>query len=196
VREKIVVVHLRRPRKNRPNDKRSDPFWEFGSFGLTGCHGRNLMHPKRAGELVGARLAFVQGGSHGARLVFLSPPIRTVKHKNVVEARWKPARPFKYSSAPLIVAQDGKTDFPKFKGIFSALRGVAWTSKFSSGYRTCCRFLPADVARELARNFGRAYLSTDDSLAKKYEEALPFLPPKVDKKRRQTYTDLLLKASK
>jgi hypothetical protein len=39
----VFVVMLRRPRKN---DRRSDPFWEFGSFGCTGCHGKNLLHPK------------------------------------------------------------------------------------------------------------------------------------------------------
>ncbi len=56
-RERVFVVMLRQPRRADSNEMRTDPFWEFGSFGLTGCHQRNLLHPKRAGELSGARLA-------------------------------------------------------------------------------------------------------------------------------------------
>lgn len=47
--ERVIVVHLRRPKN--ASDMRDDPFWEFGSFGITGCHAhdlRNLM----AGEAV------------------------------------------------------------------------------------------------------------------------------------------------
>lgn len=40
--EKIFIVHLRQP-SNNADEKRSDPFWEFGSFGLTGCHCKNLL---------------------------------------------------------------------------------------------------------------------------------------------------------
>ena len=36
----VFIVHLRRPKKNDPEEMRSDPFWEFGSFGCTGCHSR------------------------------------------------------------------------------------------------------------------------------------------------------------
>ena len=42
--KKVILVHLRRPRSR--SDKRDDPFWEFGSFGITGCHARNLLHPE------------------------------------------------------------------------------------------------------------------------------------------------------
>jgi hypothetical protein len=53
---------LRRPRKN---DRRTDPFWELGSFGCSGCHGKNLLHPKNCQISNGDRLAFVQGGKGG-----------------------------------------------------------------------------------------------------------------------------------
>jgi hypothetical protein len=46
-KHKVVVVLLRQPRKDI-SEMRTDPFWEFGSFGLTGCHQRNLLHPKKA----------------------------------------------------------------------------------------------------------------------------------------------------
>ncbi len=69
----VYFVHLRRPRNL--NDQRADPFYEYGSFGCTGCHSKNLLHPRHAEKLNGARLAFVQGGNLGSRLVFLTPPI-------------------------------------------------------------------------------------------------------------------------
>jgi hypothetical protein len=61
---KVYIVHLRRPKSARvePNERRDDPFWEFGSFGCTRCHSDNLMHPKHAKELDEARLAFVKAG--------------------------------------------------------------------------------------------------------------------------------------
>ncbi len=53
-KQTVLVALLRQPRMERPNEMRSDPFWEFGSFGLTGCHKTNLMHPKE-GEGTGRR---------------------------------------------------------------------------------------------------------------------------------------------
>jgi hypothetical protein len=65
---RVIVVHLRQPKRGDPGESRSDPFYEFGSFGCTKCHSRNLMHPRRAHELDGARFAFAQGGRLGFRL--------------------------------------------------------------------------------------------------------------------------------
>ena len=62
----IRIVMLRRPRKDG-KEMRSDPFWEFGSFGITGCHANNIMHPKRCKELEGTRLAFAQGGPDASK---------------------------------------------------------------------------------------------------------------------------------
>src|SRR5205814_8322552 len=56
------------------------PLWEFGSFGCTGCHNRNLMNPNRLTELSGARLAFAQNGDLGIKLVHLTPPVSVVHH--------------------------------------------------------------------------------------------------------------------
>jgi hypothetical protein len=101
----VIIVHLRRPKSKAedPKEMRSDPFWEFGSFGLTGCHDKNLMHPKNAAELNGVRFAFVQGGTKGTRLVHLTPPVKIVKHNKRIEARWSPAEmPFRYDIAPIL----------------------------------------------------------------------------------------------
>lgn len=74
--EKLVLVMLRRPDRSNSKEKRSDPFWECGSFGCTGCYERNLMNPRTADRVKGLRLAFVQGGNDGFKLVYVTPPIR------------------------------------------------------------------------------------------------------------------------
>lgn len=192
--DKVVIVHLRRPRLNNPKDSRKDPFWEFGSFGLTGCHSRNLMHPKRARELNGIRLAFVQGGKDEMRLVYLSPPITSTVHKNVAEARWTPSMPFAFGSAPLVVNRSGETMFPKLKRTFAKVARDTWPRRFSSMYRSRSIYLPDEVAEEVATIFDTAYSIDNDELALTYEEALPFLPRLVDRDRARTYQKLLLKA--
>src|SRR5450631_2635260 len=99
--DQIVIVHLRRPGRDDP---RNDPFWEFGSFGTTGCHRDNLLNPKKIHELEGVRLAFAQGGKAGFKLVFLTPRISTVKYRNLAETRWQPpSMPLKYDEAPILV---------------------------------------------------------------------------------------------
>jgi hypothetical protein len=50
---RVIIVHLRRPKTADPKESRSDPFWEFGSFGITGCHSENLMHPRNSRKLEG-----------------------------------------------------------------------------------------------------------------------------------------------
>ena len=38
---KVIIVVLRQSKKSDEKEQRVDPFWEFGSFGLTGCQNRN-----------------------------------------------------------------------------------------------------------------------------------------------------------
>ena len=119
---RVFLVHLRRPGRD---DLRADPFYEFGSFGCTTCHYTNLLHQNHAEELKGARLAFVQGGKLGSRLVFLTPPIREVrkwrkldrgKWIRFTEVKWKPGKmPFKYEQAPILVWNSHPTQFSLVK---------------------------------------------------------------------------------
>src|SRR6516162_6921379 len=107
---KVFLIHLRRPALK---DVRTDPMYEFGSFGCTKCHSTNLFHPRHAEDLHGARLAFVQGGHLGSRLVFLTPPIKVRKWSGYCEARWKPVEmPFKYAEAPILASNEMASDFP------------------------------------------------------------------------------------
>ena len=87
----VFLVHLRRPVKSDPEEKRDDPFYEIGSFGCTKCHSKNLFHPRHADKLRGARLAFAQGGQLGTRLVLLTPPITVRVWSDCCEAKWIPA---------------------------------------------------------------------------------------------------------
>jgi hypothetical protein len=80
---RVIVVMLRRPQLSKPHERRDDPFWEFGSFGCTGCHRRNLLNPKRSGELNGTQFAFVQGGDKG----LAARTCDTAHHDKVVRDR-------------------------------------------------------------------------------------------------------------
>jgi hypothetical protein len=72
---KVILVMLRQPRRSNPNEMRTDPLWEFGSFGCTRCHRKNLMNPKKLAELNGVRLGFAQNGPLGIKLVHVTPPV-------------------------------------------------------------------------------------------------------------------------
>lgn len=191
---KVIIVHLRRPNRSKPNEMRSDPFWEFGSFGLTGCHAHNLMNPKKASELEGVRLAFAQGGKLGTRLVYLSPPIHLIVHRNgnkkVCEATWNLAEmPFRYDSAPLLIDNSGQTDFRGVKAILRGVRRESCVAKLSSKFRSHRRPLQATLARELIGTYkSLRSAARSEALAKTYVDALPYMPPKVDHDREATYT--------
>lgn len=196
---KVFVVMLRQPRRADFNEMRTDPFWEFGSFGLTGCHQRNLLHPKRASELKGARLAFVQGGDAASRLVFLTPPVKkAIPYVDRTEVCWDAATPFRYQTAPTIVAADGGTDMPAFKAMIEGVRRNGWMGKFASKFRTQCNQLPPEVAAEVIAVYERRRKSAIDgaipqAMARIYTDALPYPPPKIDHQRAQTYERLLKK---
>jgi hypothetical protein len=185
---------LRRPGTKGPRDMRTDPFWEFGSFGLTGCHAKNIMHPKNAKSLESNALAFVQGGPNAIKLIFITPPVRLLVHRKRCEATWPAAHsPFRYADAPLIIDNGGDTDFPLLKNLVSGVARITWMGKIASAFRTRVRPLPDDVARELAHVY-RSYQKTRHKTIEAYTDALPFLPPIIDDHRESTYFKLLARA--
>jgi hypothetical protein len=195
--DRVIVVLLRRPRKSNPEEMRSDPFWEFGSFGCTRCHARNLMNPSKGHELEGVRLAFVQGGHLGLRLVLITPPVRIVHHTGCCEARWKPAQmPFRYDSAPLVVSNEGETDFSGLIEMFADTNRTTLVGRFSSRFRSRREPLPAHVARKLLRRYEQVVRrARKGSFAASYEEALPYPPNRIDGNRASTYRQLLARLS-
>lgn len=187
----IIVVMLRQPRRNDVGEKRSDPFWEYGSFGCTGCHRKNLMNPKRLHELDGKRLAFVQGGQGGFKLVFLSPPVSSKRHLNGSELTWSPSEmPLKYDLAPVIVDNAGNADAP---AVLVELQGVhrkSQVARFASKFRSRRTPIAVEFARQLEATYRRCR-KRQAAIAKHYEEALPYPPPLIDRTRRATYRGLL-----
>lgn len=191
--EKVLVALLRQPRMERPGEMRSDPFWEFGSFGVTGCHRTNLMHPKKVHELKGCRIAFVQGGDAGFKLVYLTPPVTPTPFSDRSLVSWDAAEmPYKYEKAPVIIAPTGVSDVPEIVSIFEDVRRNGWMGRFASKFRTRRQPLPDPCARQLVSvwNAHRRKAKPSD-FADIYTEALPYDPPKIDRHRRNTYEGLL-----
>lgn len=192
---KVFFVHLRRPQNARANpyERRDDPFYEFGSFGCTGCHSRNLLHPRHAEELEGARLAFVQGGRQGFRLVYLTPPVTVTDWDHRCEARWAPAEmPFKYGKAPILASNDGSSDFPLVKQLAHLTGRSTLEGGLSSRLRTRATPLPEKMAAEVVAVYVRLRATAlPEAIAKTYDEALPFPPPHPDRNRKTTYNRLL-----
>lgn len=209
--EKVVIIHLRRPKgkgKN-PKEMRTDPFWEFCSFGLTGCHHNNLLSKNNAENLAGMRLAFIQGGKSGTRLVFLTPQVSVERHGDSrFEVKWKQnigksRMPFRYDCAPIVVQNskegDYKTNFEKFA--YDALgdkRNWGRTTaegQFSSKFRSRTRPIDGSFAKEIIGNYNLLRRKAGKArIASSYLDALPFPPPKEDNNRKHTYDQYLAKA--
>lgn len=203
MKPQVFIVFLRRPRKC---DARRDPFWEFGSFGCTGCHRHNLLHPSRCRVRDGDRLAFVQGGPLGCRLLLVTPPVKRILHSSSegterVEVRWKPARkPFRYATtAPLLAgdAVQGATQFPRLTKAISNAARPSLESKLASCFRARATALEDGVAEEVLAGFNRALNnSPPEAFIKRYTDALPWFDPEViPTDRRQVYKSLLEEVS-
>lgn len=183
------MVLLRRPRKN---DRRTDPFYEFGSFGLTGCHRTNLLHPRNAPRLESARLAFIQGGNGGARLICLTPPVKVEMHAGKrVEVRWNKDDPsscfLRYVNAPVV------TMIGEVAAMLKDVNRSTAQGKLASRFRSRTKPLPPRVAESLLRAHTEALKATR-RFADHYEETLPFLPDIIDNQRKETMEALRLEA--
>jgi hypothetical protein len=190
---KVIIVVLRRPNLSKPGEMRSDPFWEFGSFGCTGCHRKNLMNPRNIDILEGAKLAFAQGGDGGFKLILLTKSINTIFHNDCVEAKWSPAyMPFKYSQAPLLINNKGESDFLLLKQLIAPVKCPTWERKFASKFRARRTPVAASIAEEIVQVFTQTFDSSGPhSFASTYIDALPYSPPLIDSHRKQTYQSLL-----
>lgn len=182
---------LRRPQLNNPDEMRTDPLWEFGSFGCTGCHRKSLMNPRKLTEVDGVRFAFAQGGPYGFKLVHLTPPVRTIDHGSFGEAKWLPAEmPLTYASAPTLLENRGSSDIPDLLDMLRGVRRSSPEAKFASKFRTRRLPLPASISEQMIEVYELAR-SDHGSIAQSYVDALPWPPPRVDADREATYRRLL-----
>ena len=189
----IILVHLRQPDRGNDRETRTDPLYEYGSFGLTGCHRTNLLNDVSA---TGARLAFVQPGRNAMRLVFLTPPVKVVDHGKRREATWLPAKmPLRFPEGVLLIDNDGNTDVPALKAMLAQGQRNTWVGRFSSAFRSRTKPLPQRAAAQIVEAWrcrcdagGRAARAT------KYWQALPYMPPRPDTDRAATRARLLAEA--
>jgi hypothetical protein len=197
--ERVFIVLLRRPRKNDP---RTDPFWEFGSFGCTGCHGKNLLHPKNCQIRNGDHLAFVQGGQLGPRLLLITPPVKRVDHsggsrKGRVELRWDSGqKPFRYDRAPSLLeslAPGNPGLFPRLADSLARTNRSTIDAKLASRFRARAKPLESELARELETGFNVALKKAEKSdFIARYEEALPWCDcPRSASERQRDYQQRL-----
>jgi hypothetical protein len=185
---RVIVVMLRRPQRNH-DERRDDPFWEFGSFGCTGCHSRNLLNPKRSFELDGAQFAFVQGGDKGMRLVHVTPPIQTRSLGSVCEASWSPAEmPLTYATAPTVIDNTDRSDIPLLANSVANVRRFTPVARFSSAFRSRRVPLAGEIGAQIVSVYKRFRRVAD--VASSYEKAMPYPPPLIERDRRSRYNAL------
>ena len=198
---RVFVAMLRQPRRN---DSRDDPFWEFGSFGCTGCHGNNLLHPARCQIADGDRLAFVQGGWRGARLLLVTPAVSRLVHDHGgkphrIEVRWdQTAKPFRYGKAPGLLATDlpGQSQlFPILARFIAGAKRPTVDAKLASRFRARAKPLEAEIAAEVVAGFESAVAcATTTDFIESYEQAFPWInPAAIVQDRQRRFSELQAK---
>lgn len=160
----LFVVYLRRP---HGNDQRSDPFWEFNSFGRTGCHSRNLLSPRCRIEPGVSSVLFLQGGAGSIRAVALAEvseivsftlPARGQKSKREGrELRWGSIiGPFVFESAPLLLDNDRNSEFQMLaEYLLKRTRRNTPVAAVASRLRARAKELDAPFAVEVRDLFAR-----------------------------------------
>lgn len=190
---RLFTVLLRQP--EGPRDSRDDPFWEFGSFGLTGCHRGNLLHPLHTRLRNGDRLAFIQGGPLGSRLLLITSAISLVRYRDAgrviaIEARWDPRdRPFAYGPpAPLVAGAEAHApgELPALREFLRETRRPSATAKLASRFRARSDPLPASLSQELLAMDAAARASAPDSAyLSNYIEGVPGIHPVFAERNRR-----------
>jgi len=188
----LFIVYLRRPAKDDP---REDPFWEFGSFGCTGCHRKNLLS-SNCQIVSDDQLAFVQGGDRGARLLLITPPVTLKKHPNgFIEVTWKPAgqQPFCYKDAPVLACPKGDSEFPKLSKEIANVDRSTLPAKLASRFRARASAVPEDLSEELRSVYEEKRRNAPPgAISQTYTDALPRVPEAATNNRREAYRKVLL----
>lgn len=148
----LYLVFLRRPESL--DDRRSDPFWEFGSFGRTGCHNKNLLNPKTSPLTDGDQLVFLQGGLGEIRLVGLTPPVLVTKGEDSMEITWNSSySPLTFESAPLLVSNDGVSDTPSVMDLLRGTNRNSYCAAAASRFRSRTKAIDAKFVKEIELAF-------------------------------------------
>lgn len=165
----MFFVFLRRPKGD--SDYRDDPFWEFGSFGRTGCHSTNLLNPQRSHIQAGDVAVFLQGGEQEIRVVGRTPPLKLIRNERRVELTWnREYRPVPYRAAPILINNDGYSDFPSFDRLLQGVHRSTFCGQAASKLRSRTEPIPDDIAAKLEEYFSH---KSRPQIAS-YLEAIPF----------------------
>jgi len=177
---RLFVVYLRKP--CRKTDSRDDPYWEFGSFGITGCHSNLTKNAELGVGEVGTddRLAFIQGGRYGCKLILVTPAVSRKRYgKTGVELCWsKVSIPFCYDSkhAPMLAGPEmPEVNLPELGKLVNKTNCTTAMGKLASCLRSSCKPLDKIVADELIKIFEEAKKKGSESsdFIKEYYDALP-----------------------
>jgi hypothetical protein len=150
------------------------------------------MNPNMAADLRGARLAFVQGGRAGVKLVHVTPQIEIRYHNGVCEAKWHPAKmPLTYESAPIVVNNHGYSDTPLLRDETNAVMRDTAVGKFASAFRSRRQPLSERVGEQVIAEYER--FREHARVASTYDQAMPYPPPcLLNRKQRKEQYELLL----
>ena len=190
----LYLILLRQPRSTK-TEMRTDPFWETGSFGLTGCHKCNLLHPKNLLLLKNSEIGFVQGGPDGMKLVHLVNLNGAQGFSDRLELTWDSAlnkMPLKYSNAIILINNNGESDIKGFPKSLRSVNRNTWVARFASAYRSRSTPLDKELAQHVRRTFQRF---SRRKRAGSYIEAMHAPPPRVDTNRLKTQRQLRKKLS-
>jgi hypothetical protein len=152
----LYFVYLRQPRQF--HDRRDDPFWEFGSFGRTGCHRTNLLHPTRCSLKPSDRLAFVQGGAQEVRAVGVTPAITQVRQHSPrrLEVLWDSSyRPLSYQQAPILVNNAGDMQFEALRPLLQGVNRSTLCGAFGSRFRASKQPIAQELSAQISEWFSR-----------------------------------------
>jgi hypothetical protein len=98
--------------------------------------------------------------------------------------------PLKYSAAPTIIDNREVTDTPAMLRALGGVRRSTPVAKFASKFRSRREPVELDLAEEFESAY-RAHRLVEGAIAESYDEALPFPPPMVDRRRDETYRALV-----
>jgi hypothetical protein len=102
--------------------------------------------------------------------------------------------PMRYTEALLLVDNEGRTAVPSLKALVAGAKRTTWEGRFASAFRTRCVPLTSAVGAALVAAWeARCRRVPPGAFARDYTDALPFMPPCIDRNRRTTYRSLVRK---
>jgi hypothetical protein len=108
---------------------------------------------------------------------------------NVCEVKWAPAEmPLAYTTAPTVIDNTGCSDVPLLAGSVANVKRSTPVGRFSSAFRSRRVPLAGVVGAQLIAVYKRFRVKA--KVARRYEEAMSYPPPKIELDRASRYKAL------